>query len=359
MPPPLDQFTIKQSPTLSFQSRKPEGYESKGVPTTPITRATTSRTALPYTRSKSVTLPNRDLYNALSPSAAHRRSGSGDYDTRSGTITSSPSTLQATSPFHNSPTSGTPATFSSLQMLQVPISSPATPLSFSQNRSSWFPSDSGVYPMSQISSQHDIAWDILGVPAPAPLSAASSQSVWSISAASANSQFTDMLVGIYTEPIPNVNGGDILMQPFCSNPPIAVHDTKVDHMYQLVTSPVIMHGTPMLQFTDSMLTNSPASQASFLEHSLHSGAGIPIISHEQQSFPLAIYIESYFQHFHQSHPVVHKPSYAAGINQHLDWAMASIGCQYQASPSARSDAVTLHDMAKTEIGIVSTSPGSD
>jgi hypothetical protein len=68
---------------------------------------------------------------------------------------------------------------------------------------------------------------------------------------------------------------------------------------------------------------------------------------------LDIYIASYFQHFHQFFPIIHRPSFNSTEDSLLSTAMAAIGTQYHHNPEARTKGSELNDACRKSIDLVS------
>jgi len=68
---------------------------------------------------------------------------------------------------------------------------------------------------------------------------------------------------------------------------------------------------------------------------------------------LDIYIASYFQHFHQFFPIIHRPSFNSTEDNLLSTAMAAIGTQYHYTSEARAKGSELNDACRKGIDLVS------
>lgn len=65
------------------------------------------------------------------------------------------------------------------------------------------------------------------------------------------------------------------------------------------------------------------------------------------------YLDSYWQSFHQSFPVIHQPTFDSTQSNLLTSAMAAIGTQYHDSPEARAKGAELNEYCKKGIELVS------
>ena len=74
-----------------------------------------------------------------------------------------------------------------------------------------------------------------------------------------------------------------------------------------------------------------------------------------QTQDLDIYIESYFGHFHQFFPLVHRPTFDRNSDSLLTFAMAAIGTQYHSTVEARTKGSELNKSTKRGIELVSRS----
>lgn len=77
---------------------------------------------------------------------------------------------------------------------------------------------------------------------------------------------------------------------------------------------------------------------------------LPISSVQPQ---FEIYVASYWRCFHQSFPIIHKPTFSPASRRVLHHAMIAIGTQYHNTPEARTTGDTMNSACKKAIECVS------
>jgi len=93
---------------------------------------------------------------------------------------------------------------------------------------------------------------------------------------------------------------------------------------------------------------------SLVEHRLGTSTMAPTSSFTSTTqSQLDVYLNSYWQTFHQLFPIVHRPTFASSNDTLLFQAMAAIGSQYINTPEARKKGSELNELCKKNIELVS------
>ena len=320
-------------------------------------------------RSRSVALP--ETYNTLPPRNAPPRPGTGGFDLP----TSNHGFDEPSQPpgfaeiYTEGPGSGYhsyPAT-PQLHLLRIPEEHPVVPgLSYAHETSPWCSSASSTASTQSEGSRNAPYWSrgedrtastvsmsdwpvpVAGVPQWSHTILATPQDV-------SNSGF-DSILDHYEGPYTTISRAI----PPCPRTMLNVSSSAGFYpMDAVVGIPTMSAYKPFAsslssigQFTDSTL--EVAQRKKSLVGSPHLGdlSINTLTSYASQTQDLEVYIESYFLHFHQFFPLVHRPSFDKNNDNLLTFAMAAIGTQYHSTIEARTKGSELNRFTRRGIDLV-------
>ena len=369
MPPPQGRpgsQSISTNP--SHASAVLESHQSLvGPPNPPFHGKRSNRTVLPGEKSQSATLPDAMACNTSSSDMDHGISGSNGHGLEFSSGFPATPVLQIATSLTRSPSTVVETmTIPSVTLLNqtpdVASDSPLNSLPFNSIASPWDSTDLSPFSATPTNSVHDDIWNVTE---PILTSSTPASPFVCPNYTLTTPTIFDELGNTYNST--NIrsyqveNDQHIFRQPMYPQCPLLMQERKIDEM--ILTESSFTPITGLLSTNEILLaqwsgasvnsSNSPNSESALVGHYSHDGAGITVIPNEIPPIPVASYVDAYFQHFHQTHPIIHKPSYTLQSDGLLDWTMACIGCQYIADPVARTHAILLNDLARRELGAVS------
>lgn len=112
------------------------------------------------------------------------------------------------------------------------------------------------------------------------------------------------------------------------------------------------------RFADCILENGQRKKSLVASPHLGNLSIDTITAYASQTQDLEVYIDSYFQYFHNFFPIVHRPTFDPNSDSLLTLAMAAIGTQYHPTIEARSKGAELNKSTRRGIDLVG-SPSVD
>jgi hypothetical protein len=324
-----------------------------------------------HKRARSVALPEPDSYGALSPASGPSRSGSGNYELSASNGFSDASQPRFDGLYTEPPNTdySYPAT-PQLHLLQIPEEPLMPGLSYTHESSPWCSSASSNCSTQSEGSRSARYWGqredrsastatISDWPAPVGVPQ------WS----HAMTTTPQDMRGPGFESILDQYDASYTTSPRMTPPgPRQLLDVPNSVGYYHVETAV---GTPALStYSKPFAQHFSASSSRFTDPGLdidrrkkglvgspHLGALSinTVITYPAQTQNLDLYIDSYFQHFHQFFPIIHRPTFDRNEDSLLTSAMAAIGTQYHATSEARVKGSELNESCRKGIDLVSSS----